>query len=802
MGKISSLRDQITARGGSWMQAWKEEELQKELDKLPELVLPRRRAAAMAGESKRKGEDVDPALEAQSNEKKQKELEELRGINDDIDGNEPSEALIAACEAVLGKRKKRTTSSEVWTAVKLEYKVTGKSGYGPRHCLSDATRLLHERYEGFDDAAKRNSPLRWLDASAQTKRDSQLPEGKKKRDDEVDAMATEVATAVAAARMAKIKHSFYGRKAVELAGTTLGLHAEHTLVEVLRATTVQDALRWDYAPPWLTQGQVAVLWRVLAKVPPSTPLYDIKEGALVPTGLPRVDFWIALSEPIAALAALWPCFASLGPLVDYMLPVHVKKNRATFGPGGGVHADALLTSGVEDLARRFLNRRSSIVRGPDALLRSGDHIYTPEGASLDRLPGPNEGIIANVSLEMKNGELAVAGAFIGDTYRELYDFGDDNTGTVTTFTPEAAKAGHGDARDCERFKRENAFGHAVAAAFVAAVLNVAELARVSSWVLRDAFVNPPPPFVRELYQDEKAVEWGQHAGVGPAFELATRAPMVAADVRLEFSRTGGAHDSALVASPYALLPRLTTGGARLEWKAVIDGAPRVVHGAGGLVGTARWCDIVVWTDIGSGASAIRAEDVPFCEANLEGTLKEVHDLHVILDALGSTDARDKAYGKFLKKSAVLRKVRLGFCFVGDLDKKGHPLEAQTRRVSFDADWDAVKAAVRAAIDYCLVRRDQWRVATPGVDEQRRLGPRVPTADPIKLVVPTGNGVAADIYQSAPPAPPLVVQPHGTAGGLADVPKPPRLRTPKARLAPWKESVESIAAPRPKKKRRK
>ena len=67
---------------------------------------------------------------------------------------------------------------------------------------------------------------------------------------------------------------------------------------------------------------------------------------------------------------------------------------------------------------------------------------------------------------------------------------------------------------------------------------------------------------------------------------------------------------------------------------------------------------------------------------------------------------------------------------------------------------------------------------------------------------TGDGVAADIYQSAPPAPPLVVQPHGTAGGLADVPKPPRLRTPKARLAPWKESVESIAAPRPKKKRRK
>ena len=58
----------------------------------------------VAAHGQKQGEDVDPALEAQSNEKKQKELEELRGINDDIDGNEPSEALIAACEAVLGKR--------------------------------------------------------------------------------------------------------------------------------------------------------------------------------------------------------------------------------------------------------------------------------------------------------------------------------------------------------------------------------------------------------------------------------------------------------------------------------------------------------------------------------------------------------------------------------------------------------------------------------------------------------------------------------------------------------------------------
>ena len=46
MGKISDLRDQIDARGGSWMHAWEEDELQEALGKLPEVVLPSRRAVA------------------------------------------------------------------------------------------------------------------------------------------------------------------------------------------------------------------------------------------------------------------------------------------------------------------------------------------------------------------------------------------------------------------------------------------------------------------------------------------------------------------------------------------------------------------------------------------------------------------------------------------------------------------------------------------------------------------------------------------------------------------------------------
>ena len=253
-----------------------------------------------------------------------------------------------------------------------------------------------------------------------------------------------------------------------------------------------------------------------------------------------------------------------------------------------------------------------------------------------------------------------------------------------------------------------------------------------------------------------------------------------------------------MASRDALLQRLRARGARLEWKARNkDGPVAVVHGAGGLVVTARECDLVVWTDLGSGPSRISATDAPFCEANLDRTLKEIHDLHL---ALGASSNRDEAYGEFLKKSPVLRKARVAFCFICDLDEKGYPLEAQTRRVSFDADWDAVKRAICDAIDYCLERRDEWSDETPGVDERRRLGTRVPTGDPFKLVVPTREGVAADITQPAPPAPQLVVQPHGTAGGLA--PKPPRLLTKKPRPAPWAESVErECAAARPKKKAR-
>ena len=67
-----------------------------------------------------------------------------------------------------------------------------------------------------------------------------------------------------------------------------------------------------------------------------------------------------------------------------------------------LHAQA-----VEAHARRFVNRRSEIVRGPDALRRSTNdaHTYAPPDVALDTLPSPTEGLIANVSLEMKNGKL-------------------------------------------------------------------------------------------------------------------------------------------------------------------------------------------------------------------------------------------------------------------------------------------------------------------------------------------------------------------------------------------------------------
>ena len=145
MTKAEDLRAAIERRGGDTQNTnWSKQELEDHLKTLPPEPAPEprgRRKAADDGEKKRKSGDVVPALETQSNEKKQKELPELCGYEDAKD-KKPSNALLDACEAVLGKKKKRTTSSDVWDDVKLEYKVMGKKGYSAKECLSHATRAL------------------------------------------------------------------------------------------------------------------------------------------------------------------------------------------------------------------------------------------------------------------------------------------------------------------------------------------------------------------------------------------------------------------------------------------------------------------------------------------------------------------------------------------------------------------------------------------------------------------------------------------------------------------------------------
>ena len=175
----------------------------------------------------------------------------------------------------------------------------------------------------------------------------------------------------------------------------------------------------------MTLVQVVAFWRILAKVPctPSLPLYDIVEGPKGGFGLPRVDLWLALHCVLAALAAMEPEFASLKPLLDYMIPVHVKTFQATFGPGGGSYRDAFLTSAVEENARRLVIQRSKIVRGEDALVRSGDHIYASPDASPGPAPGPNHRLRFSVAPVIKGGEFDVAAPLLGPTLSEPDDFG-------------------------------------------------------------------------------------------------------------------------------------------------------------------------------------------------------------------------------------------------------------------------------------------------------------------------------------------------------------------------------------------
>ena len=133
MGKISQLRDAITARGGTWMKAWKEDELQDALDELPEVALPSRRAAANDGEKKRRSGEVEPSLET-SSAKKQKPPPKLLATKPHV--NEPSEeGGLSAREAVLadhasrrGRRGDRITSAAVHKIIKSNYTLRGGKG--------------------------------------------------------------------------------------------------------------------------------------------------------------------------------------------------------------------------------------------------------------------------------------------------------------------------------------------------------------------------------------------------------------------------------------------------------------------------------------------------------------------------------------------------------------------------------------------------------------------------------------------------------------------------------------------------
>jgi len=543
----------------------------------------------------------------------------------------------------------------------------------------------------------------------------------------------------------------------------------------------------------MTRRQVAALWRVFAKVPLSMPLYDIVEGPNGGFGLPRVDLWLALHYVLAALAAQEPEFASLNAVLDYMFPVHVKTLTATFGPGGGEYVDVPLTSAVEEYARRLKIQCSKIERGAGALVRSGGHIYAPPDATPNQLPRPNEGLRLNVAPTMKGGSFDVAAPIIGPTVSEPVDFG-GNSRAMTCYTPAGAKDGHSfgdglDVRNAVMFERDNAWDHELAAVFMAGALNIGNFAAASSWVKREAFLTATPPFIVEQYHKSRQVEVSQITSVGVAVELATNCEIKPSDTRLEFDvhRT---HDTVLVASPDASIALLQDDDAKMEWKARCEEGYglKVVHGADGapkIPGDARYCSLVIATDLGKGSSKIRAADAPFCEENVAETLDVVHRLQV---ALAASHDREKTFAKFLASNPVLKRTRVAVCSISDLDEHGHALDAQVRRVSFDAPWPRVKADLRAALTYCLGRLDKWRRATPGRDELRRLGPRVPTGDPLKLVPPTG--VAADITTRA--APPPALKRKAGVGGLAPVPPPPRLHPSEPRSTPWASAARAGA----------
>lgn len=618
--------------------------------------------------------------------------------------------------------------------------VGGKNGL-----LADRTLALARKFGELDADEQMESPLRFLDATSQVRKGGSRKESVELKTAEVAQSADLVAKAKGEGRFIKFIVYYGTRRGVVLSGVQVGNWLQAIADDELRKCSVGDVLAFSEVPPFMTADEFDVFREVLKDFDVSKPLFALVSDF----GSARVDKFLALDKDIAVAAAAKACFASLGPLVDHMWPLHDKKQQVTVGPGAGACADLELSSGVDELGVRSKTQISSITRGDKALPHLGAHGWTPAGVPPELLADVNDGLLLQLAPQLRGGKLELALIQVGDTYGERWRA---NVSTIR-YAPIAAASGAKfgvagvEARECEAWEREACAGCPLSACVLAGTLNLGDLARVSRPVSRFVADRLCADWVRDQYAQTHQNERAQHGAIGPVVEFATGCPWVPSDGRFENSVRGEAYDARTLPRLDAVLAYMKGNSVRAElkdrsWFCQKKAGP--THGKRKVPGDPRFCEIMLGFDLGSShSSKVSERCFPFSTLNLAATLAELELAHT---AMASAADREPAFFDVIKASKNLKRIRGYIVAIRDADDQKH-----RRRFDFSKDAAEVKADVFAALKYALARALKWRAATPSASELADKGPRIVPDGYWDFAIP--ESVAADVRAPAAPAHP-------------------------------------------------
>ncbi|KAH8060383.1 hypothetical protein JL720_13546 [Aureococcus anophagefferens] len=212
--------------------------------------------------------------------------------------------------------------------------------------------------------------------------------------------------------------------------------------------------------------------------------------------------------------------------------------------------------------------------------------------------------------------------------------------------------------------------------------------------------------------------------------------------RHECSTHGDAYDSRLLsgASP---IYELNSGDVDFELKTRTFHAEKaresmdVVHGKARLVAANQSaCAICIGFDGGPAGArdAVDGKVQPLSLSNLAETLKEIHEVHKLMAASARPD---EVFFDFLGRSTWLKRVRGYLVAVSDVDS----VKTEQKRFDFSKPRNQIQTDLRAALRYCLDRRQAWLDAPVTSTELAKTGPRVRPKNYFDLAI--SPGVADD-----------------------------------------------------------